>query len=352
MHVRRLLTSASLLLTGAFATLLSAGTPLGGLAVAVTPDGSRLAVGGDSRTLYVVDATSLAVTQRIWTGTSMVRLCFNKDGSRLWVEDTSGVARIYETEKFTQLHEIPKASHLSPARQADVVVALDPNHKGHILRAYSMTDWSEKGSVTFPKGLKVGSFGVDATGTKLAMITRDSKDPEEPRESQSKAPKELKGTAKDTWVQKHDGKTSLLRIYDLPAFTQVSEKKTWFKTQEGSLVFFGAGKVHAINYSNDNARFDADGEAEMFELAHGFNYGVGVSEDQSVVLGGSLASGSRSTVADLKGTKFRADKLPGWPEYFKSFAFTMEGVGYGTTSGYRLTRILADGTIEKSVPIY
>ena len=329
-----------------------AGTPLGGLAVAVSPDSSRVVVGGDSRALLVVDATSLEVTKRVWTGTSMVRLCFNKDGTRLWVEDSSGVTRIYETEGFTKVHELPKASFLSPARQADVVVALDPNYKGHVLRAYSLTDWSEKGSITFAKGDKVGSFGVDATGTKLAVITKDQKDPEEPKESSSKAPKELKGVAKDTWVQKHDGKTSFLRTYDLPGFTQTSETKTWFKTQDGSLVFFVGDEVHAINYSNENARFDAEGSAEIYELAHGFNYGAGVSEDQAVVLGGSLASGSRTTMADRAGTKFRLDKLPGWPEYFKSFAFAMDGTGYGATSGYRLVRIKPDGSIDKAAPMY
>jgi hypothetical protein len=30
----------------------------------------------------------------------------------------------------------------------------------------------------------------------------------------------------------------------------------------------------------------------------------------------------------------------------------MDGTGYGSTSGYRLSRIKPDGTVEKTVPMY
>lgn len=331
---------------------LHAGTPLGGLGVAVSPDGARLVIGGDSRTLYVVDARSLAVTDRIWSGTTIVRMVFNKDGTRLWVESSSGDSQILETEKFAVLKEMKRASYLAPARAADLVVALDPGPKGHALRVYSLTDGSEKGAIEFPKGTKVSSFGVDTQGKQLAVLTKDESDPEEPKVSSSMVPKELKGVAKEDWKQRNDGKTCLFQLYDLPAGTRTLEKKTWFTTAEGSLVFLAGGKAHVVNYSNLNARFDPAGEGELFELAHGFNYGVGVSEDHGQIYGGSMASGSRTTVADLVGVKFQIDRLPGWPEYFRGFAVGPDGTGYGTTSGYRLVRFGPTGTVDRAVPVF
>lgn len=329
-----------------------AGTPLGGLTVAVHPDGTRLVVGGDSRTLYELDAATLEVKRRVWTGTTLLRLLYSKDGSKLWAEDTSKVTRVYETAGFTKVLELKKASYLASARQADLVVGLDDNFKGHVLTAYSMSDGAVKGSVTLPKGTKVGCFGLNAAGTELAVMTEGEKDPDEPKLSSSKAPKELKGLDKVRWKHQHDGKTSWLRRYSLPAFEQVAEAKTWFKTQAGSLVVHAGEQVLVVNYSNENARFDAAGEASLFALAHGLNYGAGMSEDRGVVMGGGLASVSRTTVADLAGVKLRLDKLPGWPEYMRGFAFAMDGVGYGATSGYRVVRVSAEGKLEKAAPVY
>ncbi|MCP5102345.1 MAG: hypothetical protein GY950_03150, partial [bacterium] len=74
---------------GLFASI-QAHTPKNGLgAVAVSPDGKTIVVGGDTRTLYVLDPSSLEVKKRIWLKTNIYEMAFNKDGSVLVVEDTS-----------------------------------------------------------------------------------------------------------------------------------------------------------------------------------------------------------------------------------------------------------------------
>src|SRR5215207_9445246 len=60
----------------------------GGLeAVAVSPDGKRLAVGGQNRVVYLLDADTLAVQRRVWLGARVGRLSFSGDGKRLLAED-------------------------------------------------------------------------------------------------------------------------------------------------------------------------------------------------------------------------------------------------------------------------
>src|SRR5262245_35859612 len=56
-------------------------------AVAVSPDGKSVAAGGQNRVVYLLDADSLAVTRRILLGARIVHMTYNKDGSRLIVED-------------------------------------------------------------------------------------------------------------------------------------------------------------------------------------------------------------------------------------------------------------------------
>ena len=71
---------AGLSLAGAL--LLFVATPVparaprwGGLeAVAVSPDGKSLAVGGQNRTLYLLDASTLEVRRRVWVGGRIVFL--------------------------------------------------------------------------------------------------------------------------------------------------------------------------------------------------------------------------------------------------------------------------------------
>ena len=58
----------------------------GGLeAVAVTADVKLVAVGGQNRVVYLLDASSLEVKKRFYVGARVGNLAFSKDGKRLAV---------------------------------------------------------------------------------------------------------------------------------------------------------------------------------------------------------------------------------------------------------------------------
>jgi hypothetical protein len=107
-----------------------------------------------------------------------------------------------------------------------------------------------------------------------------------------------------------------------------------------------------ITYSGLSGKIGADGTVTPFKLMHGLNYGHALNASHEQVAGGNLRSFSVTTLADLTGNQGKLDKLPGWPEYFEGFAFAADGTIYAGTSGYRVARIAANGTLEAVVPVY
>ena len=326
----------------------SAHTPLGGLTVAVSPDDKTIVTGGDNRVLYVMDAKSLKITKRIWLKTTIWGLHFNKDGSRLLVEDTEKTISFVDTKTWKVEKEVRKAGYLIPAMEANLFAAV--NSKKKKIMFMSMDDGSLKGKVVLDK--YVAAFGINAKGDRLAVLSKDEKDADEKVVKSGDIPKDLKGADRIEFKQRNDGKTSIFYIFNIPSGKELLRKKIYFKTSTGSRVLFDGKAILVLNYKNENARVESKGEPRMFQLLNSYNYGIGLSGNQKFVCSGGLANGTYTKVKGLESKAFKIDRMPGWPEYFKGFAFDSKGNAYGTTSGYRIIKIKPDGTVEKEVPVY
>ncbi len=348
---RKIMKSAALAALCALpATALA--SPLGGLAIAVSPDGKTIATAGDSRTLYLIDAKDMTVKSRHWLESNMVALEYSKDGSKIVAEDSDGTLFLIDAATGKVSKQEKKAAQLSAARNADLAAALDANYSGNVVRFLSLSDLSVKGKVTLEKGDKVAAIGLNADGTRLAVWTEPKTDASETKNSST--PKELKGLDADEFKLKNDGKTSRVMVFKVPDGAKVSDNTVYYSSSTtGAKALFQGDDVLIVNYGNVNARVKADGAVSLFKTPGSFNYGIGFSADQKILLTGSLASGSVSKVGpELDGKEFKIDKMPGWPEYFKSFATAADGTGYGSTSGYRIVRIKPDGSLDKSFPIF
>jgi WD40 repeat protein len=339
-----------LVVWSAWAGWATAKVPLGGLAVAVSPDGQTIVMAGDNRVLYVVEAASLEVKQRIWLTSTIYSLHFNKAGDKLLAEDTDDTVLLVDTQSWKVEKEVQKASVGSPSLAADTFAGLDTNYSGHVIRFLSMSDLSEKGKVTFEKGRRVVSHGLAPDGTRLAVLTEGVKDDSEPTAKET--PKDLRGLALDEFRQKNDGRTSSFLLFEVPSGKKSDEQKLFFTTSQECKVFFGGDDVYLVNYSNLNAKVSKDGQVTLFQMPNSFNYGMGVSADHKVLLTGGMSDGTCTVVDGMKMSPFKRDRLAGWPEYFKSFAVAADGTGYGATSGFRLLKISSGGQVEKAVPIY
>jgi len=334
------------LMSMVWASPLLAHAPIGGLTVAVSPDGKTIVAGGDNRVLYVLDAASLEVKQRVWLKTTIWGLYFNKDGSKLLVEDTSNTLYFVETTSWKLEREMKNNGFLSAARNIDLCATRSSNTEISFL---SMTDGSLKGKANLSQ--RVATFALNPDGTKLAVMTAEEKDESEPTVKYGDIPKDLKGAARSEFEQKNNGKTAMFSIFEVPSGQELSSTKTFFTTTESSRMLFDGDAVMVVGYSNQNAIIPPEGEITIFELLNSYNYGLGISVDQKYVAAGGLAKGTYMKVEGMAMLSYDIDRLPGWPEYFKSFEFDAEGNAYGTTSAFRLFKITPDGTIATSAPL-
>lgn len=333
------------------AGMASAATPLGGLAVAVSPSGDVLVAGGDNRALLVIDPAKMETTSRAWLGVSILALEFNKDGSRLLVEDTDGTVHLVDAKTWQVLKAEKKAAQMAAAPGADLVAVLDADYNGNVVRVLAMTDLAEKGKAALPKGQKVAALGLNADGTKLAVLMESVADEGEPKET--KVPADLKGAAAEEFRTNNDGKTSQFVVFTVPAMEKAAEHKlNYSPSVTGARILFSGDNALVVNYSNVNASVAPDGKVTVFQLGNSYNYGIGWSADQKVLLSGGLSEGTLTKLPATDGTTFKPDKLPSWPEYFKSFAVAPDGTAYGATSAFRVIRVKPDGGFDKGFPAY
>lgn len=326
-------------------------TPIGGLAVAVSTSAEYLVSAGDNRVLYVVDPASMEVSSRIWLGTGIINLQFNRDGSTLVAEDTDGTLHLLKAGTWNVIKKEAKAQQMATAAGVNLLAALTPDHNGHFIRLLSMDDLAEKGRVTFARGEKVQALGLDAEGSRLVVLMESVNDPAEPKGEKPAA--DLKDLALEEFRLRHDGKTAVLSVFKVSGGEKIWEEKVYYSpSSSGCRLFFDGEHVMVANYSNINARISPDGEVTLFRLDNSFNYGLGFSDDQKILVSGGLSEGTWTAVDGLRKVKFQPDRLGGWPEYFKSFSVAADGTVFAATSAFRIIKIKAGGSFEKSVPIF
>lgn len=339
----------TLILAAVFTLLLvlplAAHTPKNALgAVAVSPDGKTVVAGGDNRVLYVIDAASLEVKKRIWLKVGLYEAAFNKDGSVLVVEDTSETLHFIKTADWQVFNKVTKAGYMSPAPAVDLVAGLSSGYQTSTIKFISMSTGTWKDQVQFPG--KVVAIGLNAQGNRLVVLANGPKGKEEKKPT----PKGLRGFEADVFRQKNDGRVSIVAEYAVPSGKKLSEQ-TIFYCAGYPLAIAAEKKTLFIDYVNLNIIIVGD-KVDIFQGKSSYNYASGVSADRKSVLLGGLRDGTLVNVDDMTMKTFEIDTLPGWPEYYKGFAFGADGTGYGVTTSYRLVKINKNGMVEKVVPIY
>lgn len=329
------------------ACAIQAASPLGGLAVGVSPDGKNLAAAGDNRTLYLLDASSLEVQKRVWVESSIVAMAFNQAGNKVALEDTGGAVRLVDVADGKVVANVASAEKMAASTAANLLAGVANRNTEIVL--HSLDDLTLKGKIAINKGERVAGLGFDEAGKKLAVWFEPVNDASEPKDN--KSPTGLKGLEASEYKLKNDGKTSWMRVFDATNGSLAWESKIWYSQSASSCqVLFQGESVLIVNYNNINAIVDPTGAVKLFNTDNSFNYGMGGSA--TLLLTGGLSNGSYTKVATLEATTFKLDKLPGWPEYFKSFAADSNGVGYGGTSSYRVVRIAGEGKDIKAVPVF
>ena len=297
-------------------------------------------------TLYVLDPQTLEVKKRVWVQINPYEMVFSKDGKTLVIEDTKPDLYFFDTTSWKQTGHLKKLGYIAYASAADLLVALNQGHKESSIHLINPNDQSVISEIKLPH--KLAAVGISADGKLISAITDAIKTDQEKRE---RAPKDKRGLDKLLFEQQMMRKISKVFWFDATG-KELGVQDLWYSSKGKTRLLMPDEAVHVINYSNVNATITRDGEVKLFQLQNSFNYGHGASPDQSKVGSGGLRNGSLTDIVKREGKTFKLDQLPSWPEYFEAFTVDSEGNLYGVTTAYRLTKVKADGSIDKTVPIH
>jgi WD40 repeat protein len=338
--------------------------PINGLTVAVSAKGDQLVVGGDNRTLYVLDPETLAVKTRVYLGAAIVGLGFNADGKLLVVSGDDGALYFIETKSWKTVKKLLNRHSATVSTAAGLVASADKDYRAKAVTVSAIDDARDIQTFKLETEMKVAALGISPDGGRLAVMLGENDDKEEPKVNYSDIPKDLKGLAKTEFQKKNDGKTSLVQIYDLKTGQKILEKKTYFTMNSSQAVaVFVKDGVLFNEYSNVGFMMANSGEGRLVQFPGSYLYGSGVSHDGGKVMTGNLREFALLDVGPLKaetgppeilsGLTGSINSLSGFPEYFKGFdAPAGAKVVYGTTSAYRVVKIDAAGKVLKTEPVY
>jgi len=327
-----------------------AGIPLGGMTVAISPDGKTLVAGGDTRTLVIMDPETLEVKDRVWIETTITDLAFSKDGATLLVGDSAARVLTFKTADWSKKAVLEKRDRLAVAQQADLFAALEEDYNnGPSIFFHAVSDNGVKGSLRFAKGDRIVGFGMNPEGTKVAILFGDKADPSEKKLEYKDIPKDLKEPERSTFQQQNDGKMARVVFAEVPSGKILADHKTFYTTSACKVLFNG-DKACLSTLSGPQAMVDQDGKVELFLLPQ-YGYGMGASPDHKLLVSGGMGQYCLTPLSPIAPVSGTSSKLPGFPEYFKGFATNNEGPIYAATTGYRVMRIARNGNVEKEAPI-
>lgn len=344
----------TVLLSLCLTTALYAGgvTGRGGFeAVAVSPDGKQLAVGGQNRVVYLLDADTLQVKNRLWIEARVGGLAFNKDGSRLVVEDEADRFHLVDTTSAKVLKKLDHVAGLVIRPGHEIVICRDLREAGkNRLRFLSLDKLDYVGDVDVPERPVAWTF--EESGKRLFVLGA-SRRGDEKRILADEVPRELRGLARWTFRQRNDGLEATVYEIDLATSKYVGEVKTWYTSDSDTTQLARVGgRTYVFNRANLCARIEERGVTTMFETSQVVNHALGLSPDGKTLLTGAMGEGSHGPTDEGPRTAFRLEALLGQSEFFTRFAVANDGTAWAVTTAYRLVRINKAGQLGQAVPVF
>ncbi|WP_045113514.1 WD40 repeat domain-containing protein [Microscilla marina] len=321
-------------------------------AIAVHPKGQYLVTGGENRTLYIINTSSLKVTKRVWTHARIKRLVFNTKGNRLMVVTDERALVWYDTKTWQPVHKIEKNVYrlTVAAPLANVAVYQVRNFSLPSFNLVSLDDGKVLKTIELKEKIRISSLGLNAEGSKLALLTASSKDESEPKE---RTPRDLKGKERYLFTQKHDGRKTQLIVYNIKSGQQERSHTLWYRPfgSSGELFIGDKDEVYITSYANGHLKVSKDGSAEFFMLPNSYCYGKGFSDDGKMLAVGGLRKGTVIQLSSMKSVFFELDNLPGFPEYFSELTVAKNGKAYAVTDAFRVIEIDKSGKV-RAAPVY
>jgi len=317
-------------------------------AFALSPDGKTILIGGNTRTLYVVDNVKNTVIKRIRLDGGIHFIGFTKDGSNFLVDDSDQI-RIFNAKTHKETDQIKNNRQVIFTPDSGKLILM----KDKKFEIRSISDIHSLREIPFPKECQVSIFDVNDDGQLLAVLYNQSKSKEK-KAGWNKVPKELKDLKKKDWQKQNDGKSGKLIIYDLQNGKIVSGTDTWYTdswrnakmvmTPDGVTVF--ESSQYAVNVDNN-------GKTTSFKPLEKHCNNFFLDNDRGVFFASDF---DKIYVNDIKQKKldtFTKEKFKSQDlNDFKSFTVGSDGNFYLTSTTCQLVKISPDGNQVTVIPIY
>ncbi|MBY0232442.1 MAG: hypothetical protein K2W96_24455 [Gemmataceae bacterium] len=325
--------------------VLGAVSGRGGLeAVAPSPDGKLLAVGGQNRVVYLLDAGTLEVKRRLRLGARIGAIAWA--GKSLLVEDETDALLRLDAETGKETGRVADASGMLVAGNLVAVRDLKRPDRPAV-RLLDAATLAEK--ARFPLTERASAFAFSADGKRLAVLEGGHESPTEKRIPLRDAPPALKGLARLEFQQKHDGRASWLRVFDVPGTKELRAHRLWYVSDsDGTRLALDGESALVFNRADACARIDGDGKAAMFGTGERSVQAL-ASDGRSLLVGGRAGGSSGALVG--KRQPFSLDELPGQAEFVGGWAILPDGSAWGVTTAWRVFRVGKDGTAGKARPV-
>ncbi|MFO0927993.1 MAG: hypothetical protein U0736_13285 [Gemmataceae bacterium] len=191
-------------LVGMTSALAGGVTGRGGFeALAVSADGKTVAVGGQNRVVYLVNAATGQVTRRIYLGARVANLAFNGDGTRLVVEDETSTLHLIELASGKTLQKREQVSGLTLLSGDRVLVRDEKVLAGNRLLILSLDRLAQERILAVED--PPAAWTVDPAGKRLTVLGRGTPTADERRVPLTDTPANLKGLDRVAFRLKNDG---------------------------------------------------------------------------------------------------------------------------------------------------
>jgi DNA-binding beta-propeller fold protein YncE len=310
-------------------------------ALALSGDGKLLAVAGRNRAVYVLDAATLEVRQRLGVRTPVRNLAFTADGAALVVEDDRDTLRRFDRATGKPLATLEDARGLTVHPEGKLALV-----RGANLRSIQLADFRTMAILETTE--RPAALAFDASGKQIFVLEQSQFTEDEKRVAAADVPEKLRGLEREEFRQRNDGRTCLLRVYDLDG-KELRRRRLWYTSDTDSTTLIPRGdEVLILNRGNTVARIDALGTITLSRLEVPVLHARASSPDgKRIALGlrGSVRLWTDKTVDHPFG------EPPDEAEFVTRLLVRPDGTIYGVTSAYRVVHIDKAGKV-RTMPVF
>ena len=333
--MRSLLTAITSALFLSAALPAMADTPAGGIGgVAVNPANDTILAAGDSRAIYVLDRATMQVKERIYTGTTIVWMTYNADGSMVFTRDTDGTLEARDSATLDRKWSVDRTEGVDYAPISNQLAYVKRDRKNGVLTVLNAADFTEIGKHDLGEMSPI-HVAMSPEGLRAVVLSRSEK-----RESEEKdrASSEMKGIVRSKYNQEHDQRGAKIATVDL-LLGKVDVFESWYKSDHIKDMRVSPSSAFVLSYTDEMAQISPDGSVEIIDSGARNHYGAGMTPGMDAIISGSLKSITVKPLASDAAQVFKLDDLPGWPEYVIRFTNAPDGKIIAGTTAYRLIEL-------------